>query len=225
MARAVIIQYPGSNREHDLKRAVERAMAVDILWHADALPDAPDAVFLPGGFSWGDQMGAGLQARMRVRSPATDWVHAQSKRGTPIIGICNGFQILCHMGILPGMLARNEKGKFICRPVRLELLPSKSYDPPAHLPRSVLWPIAHGEGRYVTTDAIQERLRDDGRVVLKYQEEVNGSVADIAGICSDNGRVVGMMPHPENAGDRAVDVEGRRPADAFFHHLLTSAFS
>ncbi len=214
MAQVCILEYPGTNRAHDFQRAIAPIVASKLVWHADELPDAPDLIVVPGGFSWGDYGGAGLLAA-RI-SPASAWLLQQEKRDTPIIGICNGFQILCHLKLLPGALLHNAGGKFICRGVHLRI------------PRNIsllmqdfasdtecFWPVAHGEGRYVATSETHKLLKDEQRIVLEYAEELNGSEANIAGVCSASGRMVGIMPHPENAKDLAHDPDGQKLGSSF----------
>ncbi len=214
MAQVCILEYPGTNRAHDFQRAIAPIAKAEVVWHADELPDAPDLIVAPGGFSWGDYGGAGLVAAKL--SPASAWLLQQEKRDTPIIGICNGFQILCHLKLLPGAVLHNVRGKFICRSVRLRVpqnisLLMRDFAPDTEY----FWPVAHGEGRYVATSETHERLKDEKRIVLEYAEDLNGSLANIAGVCSENGRVIGMMPHPENANDLAHDPDGQKLGSSF----------
>ncbi|CRH15735.1 phosphoribosylformylglycinamidine synthase [Mycobacterium tuberculosis] len=167
------------------------------LWHADADLKGVDAVVVPGGFSYGDYLRAGAIARF---APVMDEVVAAADRGMPVLGICNGFQVLCEAGLLPGALTRNVGLHFICRDVWLRVASTSTawtsrFEPDADL----LVPLKSGEGRYVAPEKVLDELEGEGRVVFRYHDNVNGSLRDIAGICSANGRVVGLMPHPEHA--------------------------
>jgi phosphoribosylformylglycinamidine synthase len=197
-AKVGVITFPGTLDDVDAARAVRAVGAESIsLWHADADLKGVDAVIVPGGFSYGDYLRAGAIARF---APVMGEVVAAAGRGMPVLGICNGFQVLCEAGLLPGALARNSGLHFICRDVWLRVESTSTvwtsrYEQGAE----VLVPLKSGEGRYVASDAVLDELEGEGRVAFRYAENLNGSLRDIAGISSANGRVVGLMPHPEHA--------------------------
>jgi phosphoribosylformylglycinamidine synthase len=197
-AKVGVITFPGTLDDVDAARAVRAVGAESIsLWHADADLKGVDAVIVPGGFSYGDYLRAGAIARF---APVMGEVVAAARRGMPVLGICNGFQVLCEAGLLPGALARNSGLHFICRDVWLRVESTSTvwtsrYEQGAE----VLVPLKSGEGRYVASDAVLDELEGEGRVAFRYAENLNGSLRDIAGISSANGRVVGLMPHPEHA--------------------------
>ncbi|BBZ02721.1 phosphoribosylformylglycinamidine synthase subunit PurQ [Mycolicibacterium chitae] len=197
-ARVGVITFPGTLDDVDAARAVRAVGAESVsLWHADADLKGVDAVIVPGGFSYGDYLRAGAIARF---APVLGEVVAAAEGGMPVLGICNGFQVLCESGLLPGALTRNIGLHFICRDVWLRVDATNTawstrYEPGAE----ILVPLKSGEGRYVASDAVLDELEGEGRVVFRYVENLNGSQRDIAGIASANGRVVGLMPHPEHA--------------------------
>ncbi|MFA5707989.1 phosphoribosylformylglycinamidine synthase subunit PurQ [Mycolicibacterium sp.] len=197
-ARVGVITFPGTLDDVDAARAVRAVGAESVsLWHADADLKGVDAVIVPGGFSYGDYLRAGAIARF---APVLGEVVAAAERGMPVLGICNGFQVLCESGLLPGALTRNIGLHFICRDVWLRVDATNTawstrYEPGAE----ILVPLKSGEGRYVASDTVLDELEGEGRVVFRYVENLNGSQRDIAGIASANGRVVGLMPHPEHA--------------------------
>jgi len=197
-ARVGVITFPGTLDDIDAARAVRLAGAEAVnLWHADADLKGVDAVVVPGGFSYGDYLRCGAIARF---APVMGEVVAAASRGMPVLGICNGFQVLCEAGLLPGALTRNAGLHFICRDTWLEVASNTSawtsrYEQGADL----LVPLKSGEGRFVASEKVLDQLEGDGRVVFRYRENLNGSMRNIAGISSANGRVVGLMPHPEHA--------------------------
>jgi phosphoribosylformylglycinamidine synthase len=197
-ARIGIITFPGTLDDVDAARAARRVGAEAVnLWHADADLKSVDAVVVPGGFSYGDYLRAGAIARF---APVMTEVVEAARRGMPVLGICNGFQVLCEAGLLPGALTRNVGLHFICRDVWLRVASTSTawtsrFEPDADL----LVPLKSGEGRYVAPAGVIEELEGEGRVVFRYHENANGSLHDIAGVSSANGRVVGLMPHPEHA--------------------------
>ena len=203
-----VVTFPGSNCDYDCYRAVRDVLGVEtvFLWHKAHDLEGVDAIFLPGGFSYGDYLRAGAIARF---SPIMREVREFAERGGPVAGICNGFQILCEAHLLPGALIRNRNLKFISRPVHLRV---ESTEPPflsAYETGQVLEvPIAHGEGCYVADEEVLDRLEAEGRVAFRYcdaagavttEANPNGSARNIAGILNDAGNVLGMMPHPERA--------------------------
>lgn len=197
-ARVGVITFPGTLDDVDAARAVRFAGADSVsLWHADADLKGVDAVVVPGGFSYGDYLRCGAIAKF---APVMGEVIEAARGGLPILGICNGFQVLCEAGLLPGALTRNAGLHFVCRDVWLEVASTSStwttrYEAGADL----LVPLKSGEGRFVASEAVLDELEGEDRVVFRYRENPNGSLRNIAGISSANGRVVGLMPHPEHA--------------------------
>ncbi len=200
--RAAVIVFPGSNCDRDLAVAFEQAgFQVDMVWHKDAaLPKGIDIVGVPGGFSYGDYLRCGAIA---AKSPICKAVINHTERGGYALGICNGFQVLTETGILPGALLRNAGLKYICKTVGLKVETSDSVFTGGFNAGDVIGiPIAHHDGNYFADDATLAALRDQDRIAFTYTENPNGSVGDIAGILSENRRVLGMMPHPERAADQ-----------------------
>ncbi|HEY3996687.1 MAG TPA: phosphoribosylformylglycinamidine synthase subunit PurQ [Mycobacterium sp.] len=197
-ARIGVITFPGTLDEVDAARAARRVGADAVsLWHADADLKGVDAVVVPGGFSYGDYLRAGAIARF---APVMAEVVDAARRGMPVLGICNGFQVLCEAGLLPGALTRNIGLHFVCRDVWLRVAStSTAWTSRFERDADLLVPLKSGEGRYVAPADVLAELEGEGRVVFRYQENINGSLNDIAGVSSANGRVVGLMPHPEHA--------------------------
>ena len=197
-ARVGVITFPGTLDDVDAARAVRLAGAEAVsLWHGDADLKGVDAIVVPGGFSYGDYLRCGAIAKF---APVMGEVVAAAGRGMPVLGICNGFQVLCEADLLPGALTRNAGLHFICRDAWLRVESTATawtsrYESGAEL----LVPLKSGEGRYVASESVLDELEGEGRVVFRYVENPNGSMRDIAGIASSNGRVVGLMPHPEHA--------------------------
>ncbi|MEZ5211110.1 MULTISPECIES: phosphoribosylformylglycinamidine synthase subunit PurQ [unclassified Gordonia (in: high G+C Gram-positive bacteria)] len=198
-ARIGVITFPGTLDDVDAARAAKLAGAEAVsLWHGDADLKGVDAVVVPGGFSYGDYLRCGAIAKF---APVMGEVIAAAQRGLPVLGICNGFQILCEAGLLPGALTRNEGLHFICRDQWLRVENNQTawttrYDEGAE----ILIPLKSGEGRYVASERKLEELKGEGRIVFTYAgDNPNGSQLDIAGVASENGRVVGLMPHPEHS--------------------------
>jgi phosphoribosylformylglycinamidine synthase len=199
-ARVGIVVFPGTNCELDVAWALEQLGGrPKMLWHADAELRDLDAVVVPGGFAHGDYLRTGAIARF---SPVMGAVARFAAAGGPVVGICNGFQVLTEAGLLPGALQKNAGLKFLCETVECRVETSHSSLTALATPGSVVrLPINHFEGNYVCDEATHRRLRDDDRVVLRYVGNPNGSLDDIAGICSESRNVVGLMPHPERASD------------------------
>ncbi|MFY9807294.1 MAG: phosphoribosylformylglycinamidine synthase subunit PurQ [Pseudonocardiaceae bacterium] len=199
--RIGVITFPGTLDDVDAARAVRNAGAQAVpLWHAEQDLQGVDAVVVPGGFSYGDYLRAGAIA---AHQPVLRAVVDAARRGTPVLGICNGFQILCEAGLLPGALVRNAGLHFVCRDQRLRVENSGTAWTGRYAPGTeVVVPLKSGEGRYVADAATLAQLEDEGRVVFRYLgASPNGAVHDIAGISSPDGRVLGLMPHPEHAID------------------------
>jgi phosphoribosylformylglycinamidine synthase len=199
--RIGVITFPGTLDDVDAARAVRLAGAEAVaLWHADRDLRGVDAVVVPGGFSYGDYLRAGAIA---ARAPIMDEVTAAADRGMPVLGICNGFQILCEAGLLPGALTRNSGLHFVCRDVVLRVESADTaWTSGFAAGQEIVVPLKSGEGRYVADAATLAALQDEGRIVFRYAAAApNGAMHGIAGVASANGRVVGLMPHPEHAID------------------------
>jgi phosphoribosylformylglycinamidine synthase len=215
--RVAVVRFPGSNCDEDTLRAAERAGATaHYVWHRDTDLDQADVVMLPGGFAYGDYLRAGAIARF---SPVMAAVTEHARAGGAVLGICNGFQILCEAGLLPGALMRNAGLQFLSRPVDVRV---ERTDTPftcaCRAGAIITVPIAHGEGRYVASDETLRALEAEGRIVLRYVgENPNGSVADIAGITNPERTVVGMMPHPERVADPLL---GAAPGAVVFTSVM-----
>jgi phosphoribosylformylglycinamidine synthase subunit PurQ / glutaminase len=198
-ARVGVVTFPGSLDDRDAARAIRLAGGEAVsLWHADDDLKAVDAVVLPGGFSYGDYLRCGAIARF---APVMRSVIDRARTGLPVLGICNGFQILCEAGLLPGALTRNDHLHFICRDQRLRIeTSSTSWTSNYAAGEEIVIPLKNGEGGYIADDSTLDALEAEGRVVARYLEvNPNGSRRDIAGISDPTGRIVGLMPHPEHA--------------------------
>lgn len=202
--KAAVVVFPGSNCDRDLAVALQQAGAdVTMAWHKDtALPSGIDLVAVPGGFSFGDYLRCGAIA---AQSPISAAVQAHARRGGYVLGVCNGFQVLTEMHLLPGALMRNAGLKFVCREVALRVATADSPFTAAYeAGQAIRLPVAHHDGNYVADADILRRLAGEDRIAFTYAEPVNGSAKDIAGILSENRRVLGLMPHPERAADPAL---------------------
>jgi len=212
--KSAVVVFPGSNRERDVMRALELASGVRpaAVWHADTeLPAGTELVVLPGGFSYGDYLRSGAIA---ARAPIMAAIRAHAGRGGLVLGICNGFQILTEAGLLPGALMRNAGLKFVCREVRLRIETTATPFTRSFAAGAVIrCPVAHHDGNYFADAETLARLEGEGRVVFRYVEGTNpnGSAHDIAGICDASGRVLGMMPHPENLIEELAGGTDGRP--------------
>jgi phosphoribosylformylglycinamidine synthase len=219
--KAAVIVFPGSNCDRDCKVAIERSTGahVDMVWHGDtALPDGVDLIVLPGGFSYGDYLRCGAMASL---SPIMAEVKAAAGRGIATVGICNGFQVLCEAGMLPGALLRNEKLKYVCKAVDLAVVNNQTrYTASYAGRRQVTMTVGNGEGNFFADEATLDRLEGEGQVVFRYLANPNGSARDIAGIVNTKGNVLGLMPHP----DRAFEAElGSADGALLFQSALASA--
>jgi phosphoribosylformylglycinamidine synthase I len=195
-----IVVFPGSNCEHDVAEAVERTGGTSrLIWHAAASLGEVDAVVLPGGFAHGDYLRPGAIARF---SPVMAAVEAFARDGGAVVGVCNGFQVLTEAGLLPGALRQNQGLKFLCTPVKTRVESDRSVLTRLVTPGTVLeLPINHFSGAYTCPPDVLAQLRAEERIILRYVDNPNGSIDDIAGVCSAEGNVVGLMPHPERACD------------------------
>ena len=218
--RTSVIVFPGSNCDRDVKVALQRVTgrAPAMIWHGDADVPASDLIVLPGGFSYGDYLRCGAMA---AHSPVMRDVIAKAKAGTPVLGICNGFQILCESGLLPGVLMRNASLKFVCRDVHLKVERADTMFTRVYAKGDAIRvPIAHGDGNYFADSETLARIEGEGRVAFRYCDESgavtaaanpNGAAANIAGILDATGRILGMMPHPERLYESALGgADGRK---------------
>jgi phosphoribosylformylglycinamidine synthase subunit PurQ / glutaminase len=232
--RSAVIVFPGINRERDMARALKLVSGRDpaMVWHADtALPAGTDLVVVPGGFSYGDYLRCGAIA---ARAPVMDAVRAFAAKGGLVLAVCNGFQIACEAGLLPGVLMRNARLKFICRDVYLRVEHSGTpFTRGYNAGQVIRVPVAHGEGNYVADADTIARLEREGRVVFRYTSpdgalapewNFNGATNAIAGIVNDRGNVLGMMPHPENHVEAALGpTDGRGLFQGLVEHLSRAA--
>jgi phosphoribosylformylglycinamidine synthase len=229
-ARIGVVTFPGSLDDGDALHAVELMGGDPVsLWHDDRHLKDVDGVILPGGFSYGDYLRCGAIARF---APVMEEVGRFAGRGGPVLGICNGFQILCESGLLPGALIRNRSLRFVCRIVHVRVETSQTPITADVLPGEILQiPIKHGEGQFVASDSALRELEDEGRVVFRYcgpdgtvseADNPNGALHGIAGIRNEAGNVVGLMPHPEHAVDPDVGPTG---GQALFASLLSSVMA
>jgi phosphoribosylformylglycinamidine synthase len=202
--RSAVITFPGSNCDRDMADALEKisGTAPVSVWHRDAdLPEGLDFIALPGGFSYGDYLRSGAMA---ARSPIMQAVVAAAGRGVPVLGVCNGFQVLTEAGLLPGALMRNAGIRFVCREVTLTVENNRSlFTAGYEAGQQIRIPVAHHDGNFFADSETLDRIEGEGRVAFRYAEEVNGSARNIAGVLSAGGNVLGMMPHPERAIEKA----------------------
>lgn len=203
--RFAVVVFPGSNCDVDMRHAIadEIGEDVDYIWHEEANLENYDAVLLPGGFSYGDYLRSGAIARF---SRVMEGLRQAVTAGKPVLGVCNGFQVLLEAGLLPGAMRRNRDLKFICRPVELRVENEQTMFTSHYTEGEVITvPIAHGDGSYYCDADTLHRLEENKQIVFRYHDEnPNGSIADIAGIINNKGNVLGMMPHPERAVDRML---------------------
>ena len=214
--RAAVITFPGSNCDRDLAVALTQVLGcrVERIWHGESrMPDV-DLIGLPGGFSYGDYLRCGAIA---ARSPIMTDVARHAGRGVPVLGICNGFQILTECGLLPGALIRNSGLSFVCRSVQLEVATTGSlFTQGLSKDEQIALPVAHHDGNYVIDDDGLCRLQDEDRIAFRYVDNPNGSIDDIAGVLGPSRKVLGLMPHPERAIEPALGCsDGRRMLASF----------
>ncbi len=204
MNKCAVLVFPGSNCDNDAYFVLKNLfnIEVDFVWHKSSNLDSYNMILIPGGFSYGDYLRTGAIAKF---SPIMKEVVLKSKKGIPIIGICNGFQILLECGLLPGSLINNKNIKFLSQNVNLQVLnDSTIFTSRLKVGDMLSMPIAHKEGNYIADDDTVKKLEDNNRIIFKYLENPNGSQNDIAGIINENGNVLGMMPHPERACDKIL---------------------
>ena len=219
--KAAVVVFPGSNCDRDCKVAIERSTgaSVDMVWHQEtALPTGLDLIVLPGGFSYGDYLRCGAMAS---QSPVMREVAAAAERGVAVVGICNGFQVLCETQILPGALLRNAGLKYVCKFVDLDIVNGQTRFTAGYAGRrEATMTVGNGEGAYFADEATLDRLEGDGQVVFRYRQNPNGSARAIAGLVNARGNVLGVMPHP----DRAFEPElGSADGAILFQSALASA--
>jgi phosphoribosylformylglycinamidine synthase len=219
--KAAVVVFPGSNCDRDCAVAIRRSTGAEVamVWHGDtALPERTDLIVLPGGFSYGDYLRCGAMAAL---SPVMGAVKAAAERGVAVVGICNGFQVLTEAHMLPGALLRNEKLKYVCKSVALDVVNSQTRFTAGYAGRrQAVMTVGNGEGNYFADEATLDRLEGEGQVVFRYRDNPNGSARAIAGIVNAKGNVLGLMPHP----DRAFEAElGSADGALLFQSVMASA--
>ena len=217
-----VIVFPGSNCDRDMFHVLSDVFNLDTqyYWHEKGLPDNIDAVILPGGFSYGDRLRAGVIA---ANSPVIADVKKLADKGIPILGVCNGFQILVESNLLPGVLLKNESLSFMCQWTNLVVKNNKTpFTNKLKLNQKIPIPIANGEGRYYVDSVLLHDLKKHDQIVFTYENYVNGSIGQIAGVCSEDRNVVGMMPHPERAAERLLNPIDSKPSSLIFESLLNT---
>jgi len=219
--KAAVVVFPGSNCDRDCKTGIERTTGakVEMIWHEEtALPEGLDLIVLPGGFSYGDYLRCGAMA---AQSPVMREVVKAADDGVAVIGICNGFQILCEAHLLPGALLRNDKLKYVCKAVDLDVVNANTRFTSGFAgQRAARMTVGNGEGNFYAETDLLDRLEGEGQVVFRYRDNPNGSARDIAGIVNARGNVLGMMPHP----DRAFEAElGSTDGATLFRSVMGAA--
>ncbi|SDO56064.1 phosphoribosylformylglycinamidine synthase subunit PurQ [Alkalicoccus daliensis] len=202
-----VIMFPGSNCDLDMFHAIQDGIGEEVsyVWHNDTNLDEYDGVLLPGGFSYGDYLRAGAIAHF---SPIMEAVKKAAAEGKPVLGVCNGFQVLLESGLLPGAMRRNENLHFICKNAALQVENTETMFTRSYAPgQEVIIPVAHGEGNYYCDEKTLAALKENNQIAFTYKQNQNGSVADIAGITNEAGNVLGMMPHPERAMETLLGSE------------------
>ena len=223
--KITIIVFPGSNCDRDIATAIKKCLNINpkMVWHKDSMLPKTDLIILPGGFSHGDYLRAGSIAS---RAIIMKEVIKKAKNGTPVLGICNGFQILTECGLLPGILMQNKSMKFICKYVNLISNHKNFWVSEKYLKKVISYPIAHQDGNYYASSAIIQKLEDENRIIFRYcsmngkvdqDSNINGSINNIAGIVNDNGSILGMMPHPERAISKSL---GGSDGIHFFQNIM-----
>jgi phosphoribosylformylglycinamidine synthase len=225
-----VVVFPGSNCDQDMIYVLRNIMEQEVveLWHKDTNLQGVDAIVLPGGFSYGDYLRSGAIARY---SPIMEKVIEFAHRGGFVFGVCNGFQILCESGLLPGALLHNDKQKFVCK--NIQIIPDNNSTPLTKIldkQKPLIIPIAHGEGRYYASEETLVQMRLNGQILFRYcnqhgevteEANPNGSIENIAGVCNEKKNVFGMMPHPERASDDELgNTDGRTIFESMITHLM-----
>ena len=220
--RVAIIVFPGSNCDRDMHHVLSDVYKVEsqLVWHTDQLPKNIDAIVLPGGFSYGDRLRAGVIA---AHSPVIKDVKKLAEKGMPVLGVCNGFQILVEAGLLPGALLRNTSLSYICKWTEIIVKNNKTpFTNRLKLNQRIPIAIANGEGRYYADEKTLQTLKKNNQIVFVYSEQINGASLDIASICNKEGNVVGMMPHPERSAEQIINPRSAKPASLIFESLLST---
>ena len=215
-----VVVFPGSNCDRDMYHVLSDVFHLDTqyFWHDKGLPKNIDAVILPGGFSYGDRLRAGVIA---AHSPIILDIQKMAEKGIPVLGVCNGFQILVESGLLPGVLLKNESLNFMCEWTDLIVENNKTpFTNKLKLNQKIPIPIANGEGRYYADDETLKKLKKKNQIVFRYGDKVNGSANRIAGVCNEDGNVVGMMPHPERAVESEINPIDSKPSSLIFESLI-----
>ena len=215
-----VVVFPGSNCDRDMYHVLSDVFHLDTeyFWHDKGLPKNIDAIILPGGFSYGDRLRAGVIA---AHSPIISDVKKMAEKGIPVLGVCNGFQILVESELLPGVLLKNESLNFMCEWTELIVENNKTpFTNKLKLNQKIPIPIANGEGRYYADDDTLKKLKKKNQIVFRYGDIVNGSANRIAGVCNEDGNVVGMMPHPERAVESEINPIDSKPSSLIFESLL-----
>jgi len=218
--KVAIVVFPGSNCDRDMHHVLRDVFKIEsqLVWHTDKLPQNIDAVVLPGGFSYGDRLRAGLIA---AHSPVIKDVKRMAEKGMPVLGVCNGFQILVESGLLPGALLKNTSLNFMCQWTEIIVKNNRTpFTNKFDLNQRIPIAIANGEGRYYADDKTLQGLKKNNQIVFTYAEEINGASLGIAGICNKEGNVVGMMPHPERSAEQIINPKDAKPASLIFESLL-----
>jgi len=217
-----IVVFPGSNCDRDMLHVLSDVFKFDakLFWHQDRLPKNLDAVVLPGGFTYGDRLRAGVIAS---HSPIISDIKKMAEKGLPVLGVCNGFQILVETGILPGALLKNDSLQFMCKWTELIVKNNKTpFTNKLRMNQRIAIPIANGEGRYYVDNKTLESLKKNNQIVFQYTEKINGSSDRIAGVCNKEKNVVGMMPHPERASEQLINPKNSGTTSKIFESLMIS---
>jgi len=220
--RVAIIVFPGSNCDRDMHHVLTNVFKIEsqLVWHTDELPKNIDAIVLPGGFSYGDRLRAGVIA---AHSPVIAEVKKMAEKGMPILGVCNGFQILVECGLLPGALLKNTSLSYICKWTEIIVKNNKTpFTNKLKLGQRIPIAMANGEERYYADKETLHMLKKNNQIVFTYAEDVNGATMKIASICNKEGNVVGMMPHPERSAEQILNPKDAKPASLIFESLLNT---